>query len=115
MPALTALARDDRSARVLLSMIDAPGNVTTGNLLAEVGAAELISIAEGDGTVPGMDRVEAAVWRDRLLSAATPDRLVERIVEASADIRTDRRFRRKMILQRDRRRQHRQRHAGSLR
>ena len=83
MPALTALARDDRSARVLLSIIGTPADVATGKLLTEVGAAELISIAEGDGTVPGMDRVEAAVWRDRLLSAATPDRLAERIVEAS--------------------------------
>ena len=83
MPALTALARDDRSARVLLSMIGTPADVATGKLLTEVGAAELISIAEGDGTVPGMDRVEAAVWRGRLLSAATPDRLAERIVEAS--------------------------------
>lgn len=83
MPALTALARDDRSARVLLSMIGTPGDVATGNLLAEVGAAELISIAEGGSTVPGMDRVEAALWRDRILSAATPDRLAERIIEAS--------------------------------
>ena len=83
MPALTALARDDRSARVLLSIIGTPADVATGKLLTEVGAAELISIAEGDGTVPGMDRVEAAVWRGRLLSAATPDRLAERIVEAS--------------------------------
>ena len=83
MPALTALATDDRSARVLLSMIGTPGDVATGKLLTEVGAAELISIAEGDGTVPGMDRVEAAVWRDRLLSVATPDRLAERMIEAS--------------------------------
>ncbi|MBP1326405.1 DNA processing protein [Leucobacter exalbidus] len=83
MPALTALARDDRSARLLLSIIGTPADVATGKLLTEVGAAELISIAEGDGTVPGMDRVEAAVWRDRLHSAATPDRLAERIVEAS--------------------------------
>lgn len=83
MPALTALTRDDRSARVLLSIIGTPADIATGNLLAEVGAAELISIAEGDVLVPGMDRVEAAVWRDRLLSAATPDRLAERIVDAS--------------------------------
>lgn len=83
MPALTDLATDDRSARVLLSIIGIPADVATGKLLTKVGAAELISIAEGDGTVSGMDRVEAAVWRDRLLSAATPDRLAERIVEAS--------------------------------
>ncbi|MGK0741349.1 DNA-processing protein DprA [Leucobacter sp. Z1108] len=83
MPALTALARDDRSARVLLSIIGTPADVATGKLLTEVGAAELISIAEGDGTVPGMDPVEAAVWRDRLLSVAAPDRLAERMVESS--------------------------------
>ena len=83
MPALTALARDDRSARVLLSMIGTPSDVATGKLLTEVGAAELISIVERDSTVPGMDRVEAAVWRDRLLSVGTPERLAERIVEAS--------------------------------
>ena len=83
MPALTTLARDDRSARVLLSMIGTPADVATGKLLTEVGAAELISIAEGDGPVSGMDRIEAAVWRDRLLSVAAPDRLAERMVEAS--------------------------------
>jgi len=83
MPALAAFARDDRSARVLLSMIGTPGDIATGHLLAEVGAAELISIFDGDGPVPGMDRVAAAVWRDRLLSVATPDRLAERMIEAS--------------------------------
>lgn len=84
MPALTALATDDRSARVLLSMIGTPGDVATGKLLTEVGAAELISIADGDGPVPGMDRVEAAVWRDRLHSAATPDHIGTRMAEASS-------------------------------
>lgn len=84
MPALTALATDDRSARVLLSMIGTPGDVATGKLLTEVGAAELISIADGDGPVPGMDRVEAAVWRDRLHSAATPDHIGKRMAEASS-------------------------------
>jgi len=83
MPALTALATDNRSARVLLSMIGTPGDVATGKLLTEVGAVELISVADGNGPVPGMGRVQAAVWRDRLLSVATPDRLAERIVEAS--------------------------------
>lgn len=84
MPALTALATDDRSARVLLSMIGTPGDVATGKLLTEVGAAELISIADGDGPVPGMDRVEAAVWRDRLHSAATPDHVATRMAETSS-------------------------------
>ena len=83
MPALTALVTDDRSARVLLSIIGIPADVATGKLLAEVSSVELISIVDGDGLVPGMDRVEAAVWRDRILSAATPDRLAERIVEAN--------------------------------
>lgn len=84
MPALTALARDDRSARVLLSMIGTPADVATGKLLTEVGAAELISIAEGDGTVPGMDHVEAAVWRDHLHSGARPDHVATRMAEASS-------------------------------
>ena len=83
MPALTALATDDRSARVLLSMAGTPGDVATGELLTGVGAVELISLAAGDGPVPGMDHVEAAVWRERLLSGATPDRLAERMIEAS--------------------------------
>ena len=83
MPALTVLATDDRSARVILSMIGTPSDVITRKLLTKLGAAELISLAEGGGTVPGMGRVEAAVWRDRLLSVATPDRLAEQIVEAS--------------------------------
>lgn len=84
MPALTVLATDDRSARVLLSMIGTPGDVAAGKLLAEVGAVELISIVDGDGAAPGMDRVEAAVWRDHLHSAATPDHLAARMAETSS-------------------------------
>lgn len=84
MPALTDLAQDDRTARILLSIIGTPGDVASGKLLTEIGAVDLISIADGDGPVPGMSRVEAAVWRDHLCSAATPDHLATRMAETSS-------------------------------
>lgn len=75
MATLTDLARDERSARMLLSLIGIPSNAATGRLLLWIGAIELISIAESSTDIPGMDRVEAAVWRDRFHVHGSVDRL----------------------------------------
>ncbi len=75
MATLTDLARDERSARTLLSLIGIPNNEATGRLLSWIGGVELIGLAESSTDVPGMDRVEAAVWRDRFHVHGSVDRL----------------------------------------
>ncbi|MGP6172203.1 DNA-processing protein DprA [Microbacterium sp. A204] len=84
MPALSDLAKDDRAARVMLAMVSSPNDALTRNLLERVSAVELITLADGDGPVPGMDRVEAAVWREHLHTAAAPEHLAARMAEASS-------------------------------
>ena len=84
MLTLSDLAQDDRAARVVLAMVSSPNDALTRNLLERVSAVELIVLADGDGPVPGLDRVEAAVWRDHLHSADTPDHLAAQIAEASS-------------------------------
>ena len=84
MLTLADLAKDDRSARVMLAMVSSPNDVLSRNLLERVSTVELIALADSDGPVPGMDRVEAAVWRDHLHSAAMPDHLAARMAEASS-------------------------------
>lgn len=62
MPTLTALAKDERTARQLLAVTGSPGDISTGALLSRVGAVEAIALIERDIAVPGMDAVESAVW-----------------------------------------------------
>jgi DNA processing protein len=73
MPTLSHLAKDERSARMVLALIGAPNDTVTGGLLMRVGAVDLISLIERDSSIPGLDRVEAAVWRHRLRLTANPD------------------------------------------
>ena len=75
MPTLTALAKDERTARQLLAVIGTPGDISTGALINNVGAVEAITLIERDITVPGMDAVESAVWRDRMRPRAGVDYL----------------------------------------
>ncbi|MFA5607328.1 MAG: hypothetical protein WDA07_09080 [Leucobacter sp.] len=62
MPTLTALAKDESTARQLLAVIGTPGDISTGALINNVGAVEAITLIERDITVPGMDAAESAVW-----------------------------------------------------
>ncbi|WP_350351621.1 DNA-processing protein DprA [Microbacterium sp. A8/3-1] len=80
MPMLSHLAKDERTARMVLALIGPPNDTVTGGLLMRVGAVELITLLERDTSIPGLDRVEAAVWRDRLRSAAHPDHVASRVV-----------------------------------
>lgn len=82
MLTLTDLAKDDRAARVVLAMVSSPTDALTRNLLERISAVELIALVDDDGPVPGLERVEAVVWRDHLHSAATPDHLATRMAEA---------------------------------
>ncbi len=72
MAGITDLATDERHARMLLSILSEPDDAITGWVLAREGGVETIRLLEDDGAVPGLNRVDAQVWRDRL---ALPHRL----------------------------------------
>lgn len=81
MPTLSEIARDERTARMALSMLVEPDDAVTGRLLAAVGGVETLRLAESDGPVPGLDDIDARVWRGRF---ATPgiDSIDERLLQA---------------------------------
>ena len=66
MAGIADLAPDERRARILLSILSEPDDAITGRVLAREGGIETIRLLEGDGAVPGLNRVDAQVWRDRL-------------------------------------------------
>lgn len=72
MSAITDLAHDERTARMVLSILAEPDDPVTGRVLARVGAIETLQLVDDEGAVPGLNRVDAAMWRDRL---ALPHRL----------------------------------------
>lgn len=80
MPTLSNLAKDERTARQVLSLIGTPNDAATGALLERVGGVELIALVERDTAIPGMDRIEAAIWRDRLQSRANPNQVASRLL-----------------------------------
>lgn len=63
MTKLSELVQDERTARMVLSMIVEPDDAVTGRLLGEVGAVEVLRLAERDDGVPGLGIVDARVWR----------------------------------------------------
>lgn len=66
MSTLTDLARDERSARMLLSFVGTPDDSATGRLVRQVGAENLVALADDNTAIPDMDRADAAVWRERI-------------------------------------------------
>lgn len=84
MPNLTDLARDDRSARIVLSIVGSPNDAATGRLLGKVGSVELIRLAESEVRIPGMDQVEAALWREHLHARLSPDRVAALMTEGES-------------------------------
>ena len=81
MTKLSELVQDERTARMVLSMIVEPDDAVTGRLLGEVGAVEVLRLAERDDGVPGLGTVDARVWRAQF---ERPDAQThsQRIVEA---------------------------------
>lgn len=82
MAAIADMARDERTARVVLSMIVEPNDPVTGRVLSHVGAVETIRLIDGDGAVPGMNRVDARMWRDHLTSMDSTGQLGARLKAA---------------------------------
>ncbi|WP_203567172.1 DNA-processing protein DprA [Aestuariimicrobium ganziense] len=66
MSAITDLSPDERRARVMLSLLTEPDDPLTGRLVRKTGAVETLRRLDGDGQVPGLNRVDSQVWRDRL-------------------------------------------------
>ena len=63
MTNLSDVVQDERTARMVLSMIVEPDDAVTGRLLRELGTLELFRLAEGDESMPGLSVVDAQVWR----------------------------------------------------
>ena len=63
MTNLSQVVQDERTARMVLSMIVEPDDAVTGRLLAELGALEVLRLAERDDSVTGLSAVDAQVWR----------------------------------------------------
>ena len=63
MTTLSHVVPDERTARMVLSMIVEPDDAATGRLLGELGTLELFRLAERDDAVPGLSAVDAQVWR----------------------------------------------------
>ena len=54
MTNLSHVVQDERTARMVLSMIVDPDDAVTGRLLGELGTLELFRLAERDDAVPGL-------------------------------------------------------------
>lgn len=81
MPSLSEIARDERTARMVLSMLVEPDDAATGHLLAAVDGVETLRLAESDDPVPGLGDVDAQVWRGHF-AAPGVDSLGERLLHA---------------------------------
>lgn len=66
MARLSDVASDERTARMVLSMLVEPNDPVTGRILSRLGAVETLWLAERDGAVVGLGPVDAQVWRDHL-------------------------------------------------
>ncbi len=66
MASLSDVASDERTARMVLSMLVEPNDPVTGRILSRLGAVETLWLAERDGAVVGLSPVDAQVWRDHL-------------------------------------------------
>lgn len=81
MSSLSEIAGDERTARMVLSMLVEPDDAVTGRLLATVGGVETLRLAESDSRVPGLSDVDAQVWRGNFAVAGI-DSLDERLLQA---------------------------------
>lgn len=86
MASLADYTPDERTARVMLSIIAEPADSRVGRLLGRVGAVETIRLLDtSDGAMPGMRREDAEVLRHRARLAsegADFDRLLPRLLDA---------------------------------
>ncbi len=81
MPTLSEIAQDERTARMVLSMLIEPDDAVTGRLLATVGGVETLRLAVSDGPAPGLSDIDAQVWRSHFATSGI-DSLHERLLQA---------------------------------
>lgn len=61
MARLSDVASDERTARMVLSMLVEPNDPVTGRILSRLGAVETLWLAERDGAVVGLSPEDAQV------------------------------------------------------
>ena len=67
MVTITGIAKDERSARIVLATTSEPDDSRTGRLVAAVGAVDTVLLAQGDGALPNvLDATEGELWRRQL-------------------------------------------------
>lgn len=73
MAGLSDVAGDERTARMVLSMLVEPNDPVTGRVLNGLGAMETLRLAERDGAVVGLSAIDAQVWRDHFDAPVAKD------------------------------------------
>ena len=81
MATLAEQVQGERMARVALSMIAEPNDLTTGYILGRHGGVATLNLVESDHDVTGLGRADVLLWRERLRARIAPD-LMERVAEA---------------------------------
>lgn len=81
MATLAEQVQGERTARIVLSMIAEPDDLTTGYILGRHGGVAALSLVESDHDVTGLGRADGLLWRERLRARIAPD-LMERVAEA---------------------------------
>lgn len=81
MSSLSEVAGDERTARMVLSMLVEPDDAVTGRLLATVSGVETLRLAESDGPLPGLSEIDAHVWRGHFATSGI-DALDDRLLQA---------------------------------
>lgn len=61
MSRLSEIARDERTVRMVLSMLVEPDDAVSGRLLATFGGIETLRLVESDSPVPGLGDVDTRV------------------------------------------------------
>ena len=81
MATLAEQVQGERMARIVLSMIAEPDDLTIGYILGRHCGVAALSLVESDHDVIGLGRADVLLWRERLRARIAPD-LMERAAEA---------------------------------
>lgn len=66
MASSSDVARDERTVRMMLSMLVEPNDPVTGRIVSRLGADETLWLAGDNSAVVGLNSVDAQVRRDHL-------------------------------------------------
>ena len=79
MSTIADLATDERTARILLSLLGEPDNVFTARLVRGVGAVETVRLVTSGEAAPKMERMDIRMWRGHIHTESSPKDLVSRL------------------------------------